>query len=199
MSHLRISLKDITWLRLDKSYKKERENGRITRLLIFHALSPLCNGEKKSLLIYVPSVCLTCLGALRPWRAFIPYMPWPTTALSVITSYIFFLVSNGKYIHFQHIFLTSLSLFRLQVSAIHKANRILLISLQILIKSFASNIIIGIMCRIPGTWLDSSTVNFTEEFFQHRKEKKSCPWLLNNRESDCWTVLPLYIISPYNL
>ena len=30
------------------------------------------------------------------------------------------------------------------------------------------------MCRISGTWLDSSTVIFTvEEFSQHRKNKKS--------------------------
>ena len=47
------------------------------------------------------------------------------------------------------------------------------------------------MCRIPGTWHDSSTVNITvEEFYQHRKEKRSWPWLLENRVSDCWiTVL----------
>ena len=118
---------------------------------------------------YMPSrlTPLTCLHTLHALTYYCPVCNY--------FIYFFFLVSNGKYIHFQHIFLTSLSLFRLQVSAIHKANRILLISLQILIKSFASNIIIGIMCRIPGTWLDSSTVNFTEEFFQHRKKKKSCP------------------------
>ena len=28
------------------------------------------------------------------------------------------------------------------------------------------------MCRIPGTWHDSSTVNITnEQLYQHRKEK----------------------------
>ena len=47
------------------------------------------------------------------------------------------------------------------------------------------------MCRIPGTWHDSSTVNITvEEFRQHRKKKKSCPWLLNNRASDCSRIVP---------
>ena len=53
---------------------------------------------------------------------------------------------------------------------------------------------IGIMCRIPGTWHDYSTVNITvEEFCQHRKKKKiltmaveeSCQPLLKNRASDC--------------
>ena len=66
-----------------------------------------------------------------------------------------------------------------------------------------------IMCRIPGTWHDSSTVIFTvEEFCQQRKNKKSardcwiilpvtveqsCQWLLNNRASDCWTIVPVTV------
>ena len=50
------------------------------------------------------------------------------------------------------------------------------------------------MCRIPGTWHDSSTVNITvEEFCQHRKKKKSCPWLLNNRASHCWIIMPVTV------
>ena len=47
----------------------------------------------------------------------------------------------AKYIHFQPIFPTSSSSFPLQVQAIHKINRILLTLLQILIKSFVSNIL----------------------------------------------------------
>ena len=32
-----------------------------------------------------------------------------------------------------------------------------------------------VMCRISGTWYNSSTVNITiEEFCQHRKKKQSC-------------------------
>ena len=54
------------------------------------------------------------------------------------------------------------------------------------------------MCRIPGTWHSSSTVNITvEEFWQHRKKKKSCPWLLNNRASDCWTIVPATVEESY--
>ena len=29
-----------------------------------------------------------------------------------------------------------------------------------------------------------------EELWQLRKKKKSCPWLLNNCASDCWTIVP---------
>ena len=51
-----------------------------------------------------------------------------------------------------------------------------------------------IMCRIRGTWHDSSTVNITvEEFCQYRKKKKFCPWLLNNRASDCCTIVPVTV------
>ena len=51
-----------------------------------------------------------------------------------------------------------------------------------------------IMCRIPGTWYDSSTVNISvEEFCQHRKKKKSCPLLLNNHASNCRTIVPVTI------
>ena len=58
------------------------------------------------------------------------------------------------------------------------------------------------MCRIPGTWHDSSTVNITvEEFCQNKKRKnlvrhcwrivpatveQSWQWLLKNYFSDCW-------------
>ena len=51
-----------------------------------------------------------------------------------------------------------------------------------------------IMCRIPGTWHDSSAVNITvKEFCQHRKKKKdfpvtveeSCQPLLKSYASDC--------------
>ena len=52
----------------------------------------------------------------------------------------------------------------------------------------------GIMCRIPGTWHHSSTVNITvEESCQHRTKKKSCSWLLNNRASDCWRIMPVTV------
>ena len=55
-----------------------------------------------------------------------------------------------------------------------------------------------IMCCIPGTWHNSLTVIFTvKEFCQHRKkifpvtvEQPCLPPLLNNRASDCWTVVP---------
>ena len=54
------------------------------------------------------------------------------------------------------------------------------------------------MCRISGTWFNSSTVNITvEEFCQHRKKKISCPWLLNNRASDCWTIVPATVEQSY--
>ena len=50
------------------------------------------------------------------------------------------------------------------------------------------------MCRIPGTWQDSSTVIFTvEQYFQHRKKKKSCPLLLKNRASHCWRIVPVTV------
>ena len=50
------------------------------------------------------------------------------------------------------------------------------------------------MHRISGTWHDSLTVNITvEEFCHYRKKKKSCPWLLNNRASDCWTIVPVTV------
>ena len=49
-------------------------------------------------------------------------------------------------------------------------------------------------CWIPGTWHDSSTVIFTvEELCQHRKKKKSCPWLLKNRASHCWRIVPVTV------
>ena len=74
----------------------------------------------------------------------------------------------------------------------------------------------GIMCHIPGTWHDSSSVIFTvEEFCQHRKKKKSardcwrivpvtveqscltvkesCQPLLNNRTSNCWTIVQVTV------
>ena len=55
-----------------------------------------------------------------------------------------------------------------------------------------------IMCRIPGTWHDSSTVIFTvEEFCQYRKKKKFCPWLLKNRASHCWTIVPVTVEELY--
>ena len=41
---------------------------------------------------------------------------------------------------------------------------------------------------------DYSTVNITvEEFCQHRKKKKSCPWLLNNCSSHCWMIMPVTV------
>ena len=49
----------------------------------------------------------------------------------------------------------------------------------------------GIMCRIGGPRCPHKKKNITiEEFSQHRKKKKSCPWLMNNRASDCWTIVP---------
>ena len=57
---------------------------------------------------------------------------------------------------------------------------------------------VWIMCRIPGTWYDSSTVNITvEEFCQHREKKKSCPWLLKNRASHCWRTVPVTVEQSY--
>ena len=63
------------------------------------------------------------------------------------------------------------------------------------------------MCCIPSTWHDSSKVNITvEEFFQNRKKtslvsdcwtivsvtvEQSGQWLLNNCDSDCWTIRPV--------
>ena len=77
----------------------------------------------------------------------------------------------------------------------------------------------GIMCRIRGTWYDPINVNTTvKEYGQHRKNKnyldcwrivpvtvdqsckwllsslpvnieQSCQWLLNNRVGDCWQIL----------
>ena len=55
-----------------------------------------------------------------------------------------------------------------------------------------------IMCGIPSTWYDPSTVIFTvEEFFQYRKKKKFCPWLLKNRASHCWTIVPVTVEELY--
>ena len=55
-----------------------------------------------------------------------------------------------------------------------------------------------IMCGIPSTWYDSSTVIFTvEEFCQYRKKKKFCPWLLKNRASHCWTIVPVTVEELY--
>ena len=54
------------------------------------------------------------------------------------------------------------------------------------------------MCRIPGTWHDSSTVNITvEKFCQHRK-KKTCLWLLKNRATDCWTIMSVTVAELCN-
>ena len=59
-----------------------------------------------------------------------------------------------------------------------------------------------IMCRIPGTWHDSSTKNITiEEFCQHRKKRRylvraveqSCQWLLRNHASHWWWILPMTV------
>ena len=56
----------------------------------------------------------------------------------------------------------------------------------------------GIMCRIPGTWHDSSTMNITvEEFCQHRKKKKSWPWMLSNRASHYWRIVPVTVEQSY--
>ena len=53
---------------------------------------------------------------------------------------------------------------------------------------------LGIMCPIPDTWHNFSTVNITvEELCQHREKKKSCSWLLNNRASDCWRIMPVTV------
>ena len=53
---------------------------------------------------------------------------------------------------------------------------------------------LGIMCRISGKWYDPSTVILTvEEFYQHRKKKKSCPWLLKNRPSHYWIIVPVTV------
>ena len=58
------------------------------------------------------------------------------------------------------------------------------------------------MCRILGTWHDSSTVNISvQEFCQHRKKKKiltvtveeSCQPLLKNRASNCWRIVPVTV------
>ena len=58
------------------------------------------------------------------------------------------------------------------------------------------------MCRIPGAWHDSSTVNITaEEFCQHRKRKKtltvaveeSSQPLLKNRVSACWWIMAVTV------
>ena len=45
------------------------------------------------------------------------------------------------------------------------------------------------MSFIPSTWHDSSTVNTTAEESCQRK-KKALSWLLNNRASDCWRIVP---------
>ena len=53
---------------------------------------------------------------------------------------------------------------------------------------------IRIMCRIPGTWYETSTVNITvEKFCQHRKKKKSCQWLLKDCASHCWIIVPVTV------
>ena len=45
-----------------------------------------------------------------------------------------------------------------------------------------------------GTCHDSSAVNITvKEFCQHRKNRKSCPWLLNNRASHCWIIMTVTV------
>ena len=58
------------------------------------------------------------------------------------------------------------------------------------------------MCRIPGAWHDSSTVNIiAEDFCQHRKRKKtltvaveeSSQPLLKNRASDCWWIMAVAV------
>ena len=46
----------------------------------------------------------------------------------------------------------------------------------------------------PWYMARSSTANMTvEEFCQHRKKKKSCPWLLKNRASHCWKIVPVTV------
>ena len=66
-----------------------------------------------------------------------------------------------------------------------------------------------IMCCIPGTWHDSSTVNITiEEFCQQRKKKnldhgywrivpatieESCQWQLKNCTSHYWRIVPVAV------
>ena len=46
----------------------------------------------------------------------------------------------------------------------------------------------------PWYMARSSTANMTvEEFCQHRKKKKSCPWLLKNRASLCWIIVPVTV------
>ena len=66
---------------------------------------------------------------------------WPT---AINHSTLMILVSNAKCIHFQPIFLPFLSPFTLQMGVIHKVSLILLILLQMLVKSFVSNVITDI-------------------------------------------------------
>ena len=59
---------------------------------------------------------------------------------------------------------------------------------------FNLNMFFKSKCCFPGTWHDFSTVIFTvEELCQHRKKKKSCLWLLKNRASHCWRIVPVTV------
>ena len=49
------------------------------------------------------------------------------------------------------------------------------------------------MCRICSDWRDSSTVNTSVEESCQRKKKRWLSWLLNNRASKCWRIVPVAV------
>ena len=115
-------------------------------------------------------------------------------------------VSHAKYIHFIPSFSTSSNPFTLQIRAIYKINRILLISLQIFAKVFVSNILIDISPVVgaktyPNLEKISSKLKFgrvTQNYVQnyHRKALMFLTWGTAIIHNGCQLPQPEKLMSP---